>query len=192
MKNLQLLFISAVLIAMTGCNEQNKIKQTDKQTVFPPQLVGVWVAEKDFGVPQWGFKFEADGTISKFRHIIADYVDNNGKPVYLEGKDPNSYAEFVFGPVEADFDPKSKTLSVKVILKHYIMKMPAGQLQGHSDDYLSGTISPDWNTWNAQWIGYGWLDGATPPDVNNPNPIAVKFKKLSGKELKRYQTSKNK
>jgi hypothetical protein len=66
------------------------------------------------------------------------------------------------------------------------MKLPNGTLEGNSDDYFSGTISNDWKVWHAGWNGYGWLEGATPPDPNGP-PEPLTFKKLSEEEIKRYE-----
>lgn len=168
------IFLSAEML--TGCN--NSAISNKGKGHFPECIVGVWKSH-DFG---WAFKFEPDGTIRKFRHMIAREVDMVADDGIIEmtGPEEGTYALFVIGLCEADYESATRRLDVKVSLDHYEMKLPNGILEGRTEDYFTGQISEDCKTWNVEWRPYGWLEGADPLDPNlveaNPEPLV--FTKL--------------
>jgi hypothetical protein len=160
-----LFFLSVGILA--GCVESG-ISESKENLFqgdgFPQCLVGVWQSNK-FG---WAFKFEPDGTIRKFRHMLArevDMVADRGV-IDMKGPDEGTYALFVIGLCETDYEPRTRTLDVKVFLDHYQMQLPNVLLEGGSKDYFTGQVSEDCKTWNVKWRIDSWLEGADPPDPN--------------------------
>ena len=145
---------------------------------FPEFLVGQWKADQY----NWAFKFEPDGSISSIVHNIwALEIDLDEGGFYTEGPDENSYAVFIMGPCEADYNPATRELSVKIIMDRYEIKLPVGSLEGRSEDYFDGPVSKDGMKWNVRWREYGYLEDATPPDVNyiDAHPEPLVFTKLN-------------
>jgi hypothetical protein len=181
MKQLVVLAGCAVVLAgLVGCQNDNRDVEViiDGDGQFPESVVGVWEADTAEG--KWAFKFERDGSILKIRHAFAGEVNLREGGIYLEGPDPGTYALFVMGPCEAEYDANTRELSVKIILEHYVMKLPQGTLEGKCHDYFQGPVSEDGKVWKADWKNYGWLEGATPPDANiiEANPVPLVFTKL--------------
>ena len=184
MKQLVVLAGCAVVLAgLVGCQSADRgiEKVIDGNGQFPEFLAGVWEAE--ITDSKWAFKFEDDGSISKITHVFAGEVDLEEGGLYLEGREPGTYAMFVMGPCEAEYDENTRELNVKIILEHYVMKLPQGTLEGKSHDYFQGTVSEDGKTWNAGWKNYAWLEGAAPPDANEieANPVPLVFTKIDAK-----------
>jgi hypothetical protein len=172
-----------VLAGLVGCQSADrgieKVIQGDGQ--FPELLAGVWEAK--INESEWAFKFENDGSISKITHVLAGEVDLEEGGSYMEGREPGTFAMFVMGPCEAQYDANTRELSVKIILEHYVMKFPQGALEGKSHDYFKGPVSENGKTWNAGWKSYAWLEGATPPDANEieANPVPLVFTKIDSR-----------
>jgi hypothetical protein len=78
-------------------------------------------------------------------------------------------------------------IKVKIIVDYFIMKLPAGELEGRIEDYFEGPVSVDGKTWKANWWNFGWLKGATPPDINEimANPETLVFTKLDLTQTKK-------
>lgn len=182
MKNI-LALSSTVLIMLVlsaGCQQQN---------AFPEVMVGIWQAEVNrWG--DWGIKFEPDGSIRKIIHPVAGPVRLGEGGVYLEGKQPDSHAIFVMGPVEAKYHPRTEQLQVTVILDHFEMKLPGGELKGKIESYFTGPISKDGQTWNAELVEFGWLEGASDPDIEaiKANPAKMVFTKVDVNSLAEQQS----
>ncbi|MHC4153661.1 MAG: hypothetical protein ACYST6_01860 [Planctomycetota bacterium] len=184
---LVLIGCTVFLLALAGCPNANSGGNTivTGDGRFPAFLVGVWQVDEGMYKGRWGLKFEPDGSISKVVHPAAGAIDMAQGGMYLEGPDPNTYAMFVMGPCRAKYDAAARELKVEVILEYYKMKLPSGELEGRSDDYLEGPVSADGKTWQVNWRSYGWLEGAEPPDPNliDAHPEPLVFTKLSSEEL---------
>jgi hypothetical protein len=181
MKQLLVLAGFAVLLSgLAGCKSADRRidKVIDGDRQFPEFLAGEWEAEMTNN-SKWAFKFENDGSISKITHVLAGEVDLEAGGSYMEGRE-GTFAVFVMGPCEAEYDENTRELSVKIILEHYNLKLRKGQLEGKSHDYFEGPVSEDGNTWKAGWKSYAWLEGATPPDANviEANPVPLVFTKV--------------
>lgn len=162
-----------------GCQEGVRIQHGNPDKL-PPFLVGVWKADQY----NWAFRFEPDGSIRRLKHILARYTKVEEGSVYMEGKDPNTYAIFILGPIETQYDPNTRELNVKVVVDYYQMKLPFGELEGRSEDYFSGPVSENGKVWRASWTSYSWLEGAIPPDPNlvESNPVELIFTKMKLKK----------
>ncbi len=180
MKQLLVLAGCAVVLAgLVGCQNANEVNRVsvDGDGKFPEFLAGTWKADKH----DWQISFEGDGRISSIVHFVwALPIDMNEGDFFVEGPDEGTYALFVMGPCEAEYDENTRELSVEIILEHYAMKLPQGTLEGKSHDYFQGPVSEDGNTWKAGWKNYSWLEGATPPDANEieANPVPLVFTKI--------------
>lgn len=195
-KAISLFILPICLFFITGCQESAK-KEKPVGTIvkadsnFPQIMVGVWEADYAEDGYKWGVKFEPDGSIKKVIHYLAGPVDLAEGGTYLDGQEPNTYAVFTMGPCTAEYDKESNMLKVKMILDYYEMQLPAGKLQGKMEDNFWGRISENGKTWQAKWVNYCWLEGASPPDINeiNANPESLVFKKveIDNKSGKRNQ-----
>jgi hypothetical protein len=187
MKNILLFAIFGLCFLFTaGCQEAARKEKPVKTAIgssgdFPGVMVGVWEAEQDD--TKLGIKFEPDGSIRKVVHYLAGPVNLAEGGVSMDGPEPNTYAMFIMGPCTAEYDKASGVLKVKMVLDYYEMQLPNGKLWGRTEDYFEGTISEDGTKWYADWRSYGYLEGATPPDVNyiNANPEKLVFSKIDGK-----------
>jgi len=146
---------------------------------FPESIVGLWEAELLVPAVKWDISFELDGSIKKIHHTVAGDVnileggtDANG----LEG----SYWAFVMGPCEARYIPDTNTIKVKIIVDYFIMKIPAGEIEGRMEDYFEGTISEDGLNWNSRWRSFSWVKGSTLPPIDfiKANPVLLIFVKI--------------
>jgi hypothetical protein len=149
-------------------------------SAFPESMVGIWEAlVNEYDGSKWGIKFEPDGSIKKIIHSVAGPVNVAEGGVNAEGPE-DSFYDFVMGPCEARYIPETGMIKVKIIIDYYIMKLPAGELEGRMEDYFEGPVSEDGKTWKANWRSFGWLKDATPPDINDiiANPEPLVFNKL--------------
>jgi predicted small lipoprotein YifL len=141
-----------VLLALAGCGRQNRRTlnlppSAGQKNEFPEVMVGVWESQTtDY---KWAFKLERDGSISKMFHVLAKEVDLNEGGVFWEGPDPGTYAVFVMGPCEAEYNKRTRELKVKIILDYFQMVLPQGQVEGTSNEYFQGPVSADGKTWKA-------------------------------------------
>ena len=185
-KILAMLGCLVFVLALWGCGQQNEKKsgqpQLESETredAFPEVMVGVWEAEVTEW-NKWGIKFEPDGSIQKIIHSVAGPVKLSEGGVYGEGPDEGTYFFFIMGPCEAKYSPLTRTLEVKIVVESYTMKLPTGELEGRIEDYFSGKVSEDGQTWEAEWLNYAWLEGADPLpiDVIEANPVRLVFSKV--------------
>ena len=180
MKQLVLLAGFAVLLAgLLGCQDENKVNDVkiDGGNEFPEFLVGTWKADRF----DWAINFESDGSISSVVHTLwALPLNLEEGGFYVEGKLPGTYAIFVIGDCKSDYNPATRQLSATINLESYEIKMPNDTYRGKSEDHFDGPVSEDGKTWNVEWRGYGYLEDATPPDVNfiNENPEPLVFSKV--------------
>jgi hypothetical protein len=180
-KAISLFILSICLFSLAGCQE-TAIKQNPDEMLVngktPNVMVGVW--ETEVGGTVWAFKIEPDGSILKLIHPIAGQINVKEGGRDVEGPDPGTYAAFIMGPCESNFDAATGIFTVHIVLDNFIMKLPQGELVGKSDDYFKGKVSKDGKTWKANWFAYSSLEGGSLPDVNeiNANPEGLVFKKL--------------
>jgi hypothetical protein len=169
-----------IILALSGCGQQSqRTSNQPQENVFPEVMVGVWEAQVS-KYSKWGIKFEPDGSILKIIHSVIGPVRLEEGGTYEEGPDPGTYAVFVMGPCEANYNPSTRMLKVKIIVDYYKMKLPTGELEGRIEDYFEGPVSEDGKTWKVEWRSYGWLEGADPPDIEtiDANPEKLVFTKI--------------
>jgi hypothetical protein len=152
---------------------------------FPEIMVGVWgVGVDQANDSKWGFKFEKDGSINKkIIHSFAGEVDAK-EGFEKPGPDEGTYFVVSMGPCDARYIPKTRTIKVKVVVNYFIMQLPVGKLEGRIEDYIEGPVSEDGKTWNAKWWNFGWVKGATMPDIDliKANPETLEFTKVDPNE----------
>lgn len=174
-------FFCFICILLCSCQQKLSCGQKSKIENFPPQMVGTWDCQ--FGplaVNRWQITFNPDGTIPKIYHYVFGELIVSDGGIYKDGPDPNTYMVVALGPVDAEYDPATKILTIEVVIDDYEMKLPAGTLKGRIIDKLTGKISEDGKTWNAEWRSYGWLEGAAEPPIEeiDANPQHLPFLKV--------------
>ncbi|OHB57096.1 MAG: hypothetical protein A2Y07_10045 [Planctomycetes bacterium GWF2_50_10] len=180
MRQFTLLMIICCL-GFCGCNRSAKTGSPRiREAYFPPQMIGVWeVQVGPLSTQKWELKFDKDGTIPEMFHYVAGRVIVKEGGIMGEGPDPNTYFAFDLGPVETGYDPNSEIIKVRIVIKDYELKFPKDSLKGRMEDTLVGKASKDGKTWEVEWRSYGWLEGATDPDIENinRNPEKIVFNK---------------
>lgn len=185
-KVVSLFILSACLFILAGCQEAAKKDKSNRIVVesggkFPKFLAGTWKADRFI----WQIEFGTDGRILSVVYVMwNEKIDLKQGYIYDEGKDDkDSYAYFVLGPCGGTYNPVTRELKVKLTMKEYELRMPAGALRGHGEDYLEGKVSEDGTKWDTDWRGYSYLDEATLPDVNyiNEHPEKMVFSKIDNK-----------
>ena len=169
-----------IVFAVSGCHKGNNgaVNPTKEDGQFPDFQVGVWESTSE--TFDWGFKFEADGSISKMAHFFAGEVDMREGGYFAEGKDPNTHAYFIMGLSTVKYDPDTRQLRVEVVLEEFEMRLPQGVLNGRCHDFLEGPVSETGKAWEVAWESYQWVEGGTPPDPNliKAYPERLTFVKL--------------
>jgi hypothetical protein len=190
MKNLAVFTgLAVILLALTGCKNPVNTekaaaggvigKMADAGQPFPEFLVGIWDAN-DLG---WEFKFELDGRISKLMHTGTPINVGEGG-MYKQFGSGNSIA-YALGPCETKYDPKTRQLSVKIVVDYCRMEVDSSSLEYRSIEYFDGPVSEDGKSWTADWRNLTWMEGAGAPDVNKPEVMTkLVFTKVDLKKVK--------
>lgn len=177
--------LSSLLCVSFGCNRQEQTslpQETESETnlrqgSFPAFLVGRWKAA-DQNQYKWGFAFEKDGTVSGMRNFMNMYIDVPEGGTYERSVDANVGSACTLGPVEASFDPNSRILTVRVVTDYFMLHIYDEMLEGSSVDTITGPVSQDGLTWNAEWRNVSWMLDGPPADFNNPTIESVIFYKV--------------
>lgn len=183
----RLLVCVLYFLFIAGCQSSVQKRTLNKIIVdgggeFPQFLVGTWKANNYI----WSIELGKKGEILSLVYVTWNHkIDMKQGYYYVDGPDQNTYAYFIMGPCEGQYNPITRVLKIKLTLNEYEIKVPAGSLKGRSEDYFEGELSDDGTKWYAQWRGFGYLDGAAPPDVNeiNSNPEKIIFEKIEPKLL---------
>lgn len=199
----------AVLLLVGGCGNQND-KQTAKHAVskaepewdpnvlwdgnvpeggaipdffkgktgpLPESMVGIWEAE----IPDvlWDIKFDADGLIRRVVHPVAGALKVEVGGTEANGPD-ESYYVFKLGLCNVKYFPDERMVRAKIVIDYFIIKIPAGTIEGHIEDYFEGFVSEDGNRWDTQWYSFKWIKDATTPNIKElkAHPFPLVFIKL--------------
>jgi hypothetical protein len=135
---------------------------------------GTWRPDES----RWVFTFEPDGRISKVVHHggMEFEVAEGGLVEQWRG---GIEAVYGLGPCEAQYDPKTRELSVKIVVEHFIIEFPNGTMEGNFHDYLTGPVSGDGTTWSAAWVSLGEIIGGGSSDPNTVVPKRLTFTKVT-------------
>jgi len=152
-----------------------------QRSAFPDFLVGAWEIKTGQYKDRWGFRFEPDGSILRIIHAAEGPVYLAEGESYGEAKSEDSEDAYYFltmGSCEARYRPETRMLKVQIVMDH-MLKLSIGELEGRVEDYFEGPVSEDGKTWKAEWLYYGWLEEAAPPDPNviKAHPIPLVFTK---------------
>jgi hypothetical protein len=205
MKKIGLIGCIAVLLFIGGCANQN-LKQWEKPWdpnsiwdgsvpeggaipdffegmpshggEFPKSMAGIWEGE----IPdvKWDIKLEPSGSILRIVHAVAGKVDISQGAVEETNPDKDSYYIFHMGPCESRYDPNTQMVRVKIVVDYFIMKVPAGSIEGRMEDYFEGFVSEDGKQWNTQWYSFKWIKDGTPPHIKwiRSHPMPLIFIKI--------------
>jgi len=140
---------------------------------FPKAMAGIWEGE----IPGvlWDIKLEPSGSILRIVHAVAGKVDISQGAVEETNPDNGSYYIFHMGPCESRYDPNTQMVRVKIVIDYFIMKIPAGEIEGRMEDYFEGFVSEDGIRWDTQWYSFKWIKEAAPPNIKlikaHPEPL---------------------
>jgi hypothetical protein len=169
MKQIIVLF-GCVFLLLGGCQELSRNKKSGVKVIiegggeFPQLLAGRWKDEEK----GWEFVFEPDGTIS------SAVIDSGFMPVVPAekiAKKPLIVGEAVYklGQWTVQYTPDTRELGVEVIVDFFHVDIGKTWLEGHSTDSFVGTVSEDYQTWQAGWVSAPKYIAFTP----EPNELPV-------------------
>jgi len=170
-KTLALCVLAAVLFLATGCeNPGGKSAAVGSQVKnsgrFPQFLVGTWKPQPEDN-NRWVFTFQQDGSISKFRHFVGmEFVVAEGG--LIEPWRGDAEAVFGLGPCTAEYNPESRILTVTIVIENYIITFPNGTMEGRFSDSLTGPVSQDGLTWQAEWTSKSEIFGGGSGETTMP------------------------
>jgi hypothetical protein len=145
---------------------------------FPKSMAGIWEGE----IPdvKWDIKLEPSGSILRIVHAVAGKVDISQGAVEETNPENGSYYIFHMGPCESRYDPNTRMVRVKIVVDYFIMKIPAGEIEGRMEDYFEGFVSEDGIRWDTQWYSFKWVKGVAPPNIKEikANPFPLVFIKI--------------
>lgn len=202
MKKLVLLAgFAAVLSGLVGCqdaanNKPVKVKAgngfeasggvevvIEGDGAFPEELAGRWKSDRGY----WEFVFEPDGKISSAVINMAAVKMVPGKvtryPTRFGGK-----GIFEPGLWIVHYSPENRELTVEVVIEHFYQDMGDAAIEGNVTDILTGKVSEDGKTWQADWFSSGKFVAYLPePNEfhNEPEPVysgPLVFKKVEQNE----------
>jgi hypothetical protein len=103
---------------------------------FPKLMAGIWEGE----IPdvKWDIKLEPSGSILRIVHPVAGKVDMSQGAVQETDSNTGSYYIFHMGPCESRYDSNTGMVRIKIVVDYFIMKMPAGEIEGRMEDYFDG------------------------------------------------------
>jgi hypothetical protein len=149
------LLVVGVFLGVSGCQPAQQ-KDFPNSTValigakeFPAHMVGVWTDDSS----RWGFKFEADGRISRLTHTIGTKLRGGEKATFplIEG----GMGEAVPGPWHVEYNGENGELAVEIVLDSFSYEVGGNWIRGSSRDIFMGPLpQPGETTWRAQWISY--------------------------------------
>jgi len=139
----------------TGSTGNVKVTVEGQQR-FPASLSGRWKADRH----GWELVLETNGR-------IASAVIPFGRVQVVPGRTTTTttrsgdQAIFTPGPWAVHYDPTTRELTVKIVMDHVRVPMAENVVEGSSTDILAGLISPEEDTWQAQWTTYTRYIAAT-------------------------------
>jgi hypothetical protein len=150
------LLVVCVILGVLGCQPAQQ-KDIPNSTValigakqFPAHMVGVWT-DASYG---WGFKFEADGRVSRLTHTIGRVQLRAGQTATIPLVEEGS-GEVVPGPWHVEYNGEDGELAVEIVLDSFSYKVMGNWIRGSSRDLFMGPLpQPGETTWRAQWINY--------------------------------------
>ena len=149
---------------------------------FPKSMAGIWEGE----IPDvlWDIKLEPSGSIMRLVHAVAGKVDISQGAVEDSNADKGTYYLFHMGPCESKYDPNTQMVRVKIVVDYFIMKFPAGSIEGRMEDYFEGFASEDGKQWDTQWFSFKWIKDAAPPNIKEikAHPFPFIFIKIDPKQ----------
>lgn len=147
-KTLALSLFVTVLSLTAGCESPVR-ESAAVGSQFPQFLVGSWKPRPEDN-NRWVFTFQEDGSISKFRHFVGmEFVVAEGG--LIEPWRGDAEAVFGLGPCTAEYNHESGVLTVTIVIENYMITFPNGTMEGSFRDCLTGPVSEDGLTWQAEW-----------------------------------------
>lgn len=191
MKRISLILAGVFFLSgLYGCQPEQETlspnihssKSKESGHSFPDFLVGTWKADD----ARWILTFEPDGSISSFRHFVGMDINVAEGGLSEEWRSDVS-AVYFLGPCEAVYTPVTHQLDVTIIIEHFTIDFPNGQMTGNFVDYLKGRVSQDPEQWKVSWLSYCTLEGAKAPDPNIIEPRLLTFTKASDENRENNQ-----
>ena len=136
-----------VVIGLCGCSEPGAGPEgiTKSSEKFPEFLTGTWKADAS----KWQVTFGDNGkVISAINTAGMSLVMADGGLIQ-PGKTEGSFLYFTYGPCWAEYEPKTRLLSVTITIEDMRMEFPQGALDGSMKYQLAGEVSEDAKGWRA-------------------------------------------
>lgn len=163
--------LTCCLSVLAGCQGFAADKASDE---FPDFLVGTWKADGK----RWQITFQPGGSISSFNHQhISVPVEVERGGVY-EPLRKGAFAVYSLGPCDAEYNPRTRELSVRIVIDDFYMEFPLETHEGTMSDYFTGKVSADGRTWQGKWDSRIEIPTIGPTDPNEIITKPIIFQKI--------------
>lgn len=160
MKRLTVLSVcAAILLGLTGCrggSSNGSIeagtsnKNADAAVEVPEVLAGTWKCAEE----KLEIVLEPNGTISSAVAPFGKLKMRPGETVEVNNVDIAYRGVFKAGTWNVFYAPAERELTVELPLEHYRVEINGQVLEGKSSDILTGKVSEDGKTWQADWFAF--------------------------------------
>ena len=145
-------FFSVLLISLSliiiGCQDntvQPGHKVTSDKKTFPEFLAGTWIGDQ-LG---WELTIEPNGSISSAIVAFGQMRMEPNKKLDVEARD-GGHGAYETGDFVIEYDTESREITVLLDLKDIYMYMVKAELKGSIEYLISGTVSEDQKTIDAE------------------------------------------
>ena len=157
-----------VFILMAGCQDnavQSKRQVNSNKKTFPEFLAGTWRGDR-LG---WVLVIEPDGSISSAVVAFGQTWMEPNKKLDVEGRG-GGYGTYEAGDFAIEYDTENREITVSLELKDIYMYMVKAELKGSIEYLISGTVSEDQKTIDAEVFTEMNLAYLTPVEGTGTTP----------------------
>ncbi|MHC4455508.1 MAG: hypothetical protein ACYS0I_00210 [Planctomycetota bacterium] len=148
--------------------------KVEEEEHFPKFLVGTW--KTDDG--KWELTFDYDGSITSMRHYFVSIPIDVAEGGVYEPLGGDFYGFYILGPCQADYNPDTRELNVRIIIDYFRLEVPAGVSEGTMTDRFDGPISENGRRWNVSWVNHVQFVDVDYLDPNAIPPKSLTFTKV--------------
>ncbi len=155
MKSQWALFLGALAVLIGGCSRSLQKPASDVKVIvegggkFPSSLAGRWQASQH----GWEFEFKPDGRIASAILSLGRVRVVPGRTTTTPTKSGHQ-AVFTPGPWTVHYIPRTRELTIEIIMNHVRVEMGGNTLEGSSTDTFVGPVDPSNRSWQVQWTTF--------------------------------------
>ncbi len=143
---MRIIIFASIILVITGCQNKN-IDHDLKNSQIIHHLTGRWASD----VGGWEIEFTETGQVEEVIHPLGKVVLRPGQTTVFPVKEGGT-GFYKTGQCSVSFDEKTRELVVEIIIESFRVEKRGEIIEGSSLDDLSGVLSDDGTTWDAEWF----------------------------------------